>query len=87
MSLHIREVSHNNILIFIKSKTAKCATPSILGLRRQRQAGLCEFKPNLVYKGSPGQSGLVTQKSPVSKIETKKVNQFYQGAALGEVRG
>lgn len=32
--------------------------PLLSVLRRQRQAGLCEFNTNLVYKQTPGQAEL-----------------------------
>ena len=35
---------------------------------------LCEFKVSLVYKASPGQPELVTQRNPVQKNKTKPQN-------------
>jgi hypothetical protein len=45
-------------------------------LRRQRQVDLCEIEASLVYKVSPGQSGLCyTKKRPVSKNKKQKAEQ------------
>ena len=45
--------THANIPI------ARLGTPLIPALRRQRQVQLCEFQASLVYKGNPGQPGLL----------------------------
>jgi hypothetical protein len=43
----------------------------IPALRRQRQANLCEFKANLVYRGS-SRTAQVIQGNPDSKRKKKK---------------
>ena len=43
---------------------------SLIGAHR-RQEALCEFKANLVKKGSSRTARAVTQRSPVSKNKTK----------------
>ena len=41
-------------------------------LRRQRQANLCEFKANLVYRVSSRIARPVTQRNPVLRNKTNK---------------
>ena len=49
--------------------------PLILALRRQRQADLCEFKTNLVYKSWFQDSLQKPQRNPVSKNKNKKLER------------
>jgi hypothetical protein len=48
------------------------ATPLIPALEKQRQAGLCEFKYNLLYIESPRPAGLYSEiLSPKQKQQQK----------------
>jgi hypothetical protein len=49
-------------------------TPLVMGLRRQRQADLCEFKTSLVYRASSRKVG-ATQRNPVSGKHQKSNKQ------------
>lgn len=45
--------------------------PLIPALKRQKQVDLCKFKASLVFKASPGQSGLVILKTLSLKTNKK----------------
>ena len=55
----------------LKKERAKwwCCTPLIPALGRQRQADLCEFKANLVYRVSFRKSGLCREILSQNKIK------------------
>ena len=48
--------------------------PLIMALRRQKQAGLCEFEASLVYRASSRTSFKATQRNPASKNQKRKRN-------------